>query len=534
MMREGPSSLRSVSSADPNEAMVASQQQHIADLVARNKTLEHTISKLKAAIQEEKERANDAVSQIQERWKAERAEWREGCDSLQIAHRIAHMRTADGLDRLRVALLEAKEALRMERLSRMQRDYRLVMFQAKELELEERNAQLERELEEATAEREEQVLELQEQAQQKAAVLEARCTELAEQLKEMAEKQANTLKEKEKAEEALSTLRTQHTTLLTASEQTTKRLERVSLQFESIKTSHEDLEKKYAESEATVASLRRQVEKWATLESRENADMENLRKARIELEVRVKQLETERDENEKQRSQRDALLEKLQRKVDKYKESWAAHSPPKRHKKTPSVFKRNCRRWRSVTTDSRPRYKPKSASSRKCRPNSERHRSRHVRRLLHLTSSQPGCQESLPRSVMSQRSWKTTTLLYKTHLPLHLRRRDEPDHLLPRKRRMTSKRLSRLPNLKPKAKARNVPMSRRMTPETTRMPRRLRPKRSSRKVKTKTSPRKRNSVKDSRRWKTMTATFKSWRPSRSRLTGRASVEPMRRSRTRIR
>ena len=54
--------------------------------------------------------------------------------------------------------------------------------------------------------------------------------------------------------------------------------------------------------------------------------MENLRKARIELEVKVKQLEVEKAESEKQKSQQDALVEKLQKKVDKYKESWAAHS----------------------------------------------------------------------------------------------------------------------------------------------------------------------------------------------------------------
>ena len=127
-------------------------------------------------------------------------------------------------------------------------------------------------------------------------------------------------------QEALSTLRAQNTTLVTASEQTTNRLERISLQFETLKSSHNELERKYAESEATAAALRRQVEKWTTLENRENADLENLRKARIELEVKVKQLEAEKAESEKQKSQQDALVEKLQKKVDKYKESWAAHS----------------------------------------------------------------------------------------------------------------------------------------------------------------------------------------------------------------
>ncbi|KAI0714251.1 hypothetical protein C8T65DRAFT_546450, partial [Cerioporus squamosus] len=128
-------------------AMIASQQQHIAELVQRNKTLEHTISKLRAAVAEEKDRAADAVAQIQAQWKAERMEWREGCDLLQVSHRIAHLRTAGDVEREHRALLDTKEALRKEKLLRMHRDYKLVMFQAKELEMEERVSQLQWDLE---------------------------------------------------------------------------------------------------------------------------------------------------------------------------------------------------------------------------------------------------------------------------------------------------------------------------------------------------------------------------------------------------
>ncbi|KAH9850329.1 hypothetical protein C2E23DRAFT_322310 [Lenzites betulinus] len=312
--------------ADPSDAMVKSQQQHIQELVAKNKTLEHTISKLKAAVQAEQDRAADAVAQVQARWTAERTEWREGCDSLQIAHRVAHLRTGDDLGRAQYALLEEKEALRKERLSRMQRDFRLVMFQAKELELEARNAQLERELQDAIWEKEELAEELDEYARETASVLEARCMALTEQLAEMAAEQTKAMKDKGRAEGDLSSLRAQHSTLLAASERTTKSLERTSLQLEGLQTSHDALEKKYAEAEATVASLRRQVDKWATLESRENADLEALRKARIELEVKVKQLETEKTEREAQHAAQEARAEKLQRKVDKYKESWTAHA----------------------------------------------------------------------------------------------------------------------------------------------------------------------------------------------------------------
>ncbi len=71
--------------------------------------------------------------------------------------------------------------------------------------------------------------------------------------------------------------------------------------------------------------MRQQVEKWAALDKRENADMENLRKSRIELEVKVKQLEAEKEEREKERGAETAKMEKLQRRLDKYKEAWEAH-----------------------------------------------------------------------------------------------------------------------------------------------------------------------------------------------------------------
>ncbi len=211
MPRESHVGYRAPSAVGPNEAMVASQQQHITDLVSQNKTLEHMITKLRAAVAKEEERATDlvrqekehttqTVAQIQERWKVERTEWRDGCESLQTSLRIAHLRTAVDMDREHVVLLETKDALRRERLAKVQRDYRLVMFQAKELELEERIAQLQRDLEKAVEEKEDAVEAVDERMQETAAVLEARCAELAGQLKEMAGEQAQAVKAKEMAD----------------------------------------------------------------------------------------------------------------------------------------------------------------------------------------------------------------------------------------------------------------------------------------------------------------------------------------------
>ena len=123
----------------------------------------------------------------------------------------------------------------------------------------------------------------------------------------------------------LSALRGEHTSIKVASERATKNLERAELQLEALKTTHAALEKKYAESEANVASLRQQVEKWAALDKRESSEMETLRKGRIALEVKVKQLEAEKEEAETEREKETARAEKLQRRVDKYKEAWEAH-----------------------------------------------------------------------------------------------------------------------------------------------------------------------------------------------------------------
>ena len=109
-------------------------------------------------------------------------------------------------------------------------------------------------------------------------------------------------------------------------EGTTKSLERISLQFEALKTTNEELEKKYVESEAKVAGLNRQVQQWAKLENRENADLESLRKSRVQLEVQVKKLEAENEEIEKQRAADEARAEKLKLKLDKFKDAWEAHA----------------------------------------------------------------------------------------------------------------------------------------------------------------------------------------------------------------
>jgi len=70
-----------------------------------------------------------------------------------------------------------------------------------------------------------------------------------------------------------------------------------------------------------VADLRRQLEKWRTLESREGAEMDTLRRSRIELEVRVKELEARAEEAETKAQKLESAAEKAKAKKEKYKDA---------------------------------------------------------------------------------------------------------------------------------------------------------------------------------------------------------------------
>lgn len=142
--------------------MVASQLAHINDLVQNNRTLEQSIKKLKddlsksaadilALSTERKSWEGDRKTWTSERqkWMDERKSWAEGCDTMQAFHRIQQHRVACALHDERVAVLKMQEAARHEQLKRLQRDYKITMFQAREAELEERVDEVEQVRDEA-------------------------------------------------------------------------------------------------------------------------------------------------------------------------------------------------------------------------------------------------------------------------------------------------------------------------------------------------------------------------------------------------
>lgn len=130
-----PLSISRSSSTDPAAARAATQDAQIAQLVQQNRTLEHTITQLRAELRAEEARAADAINQIRERWKVERKEWQDGCDSLQEKHRLAHLETRVALEHERGYRLEDRAALIAEKTATLLREYKITLFQAKETEL---------------------------------------------------------------------------------------------------------------------------------------------------------------------------------------------------------------------------------------------------------------------------------------------------------------------------------------------------------------------------------------------------------------
>lgn len=143
------SSTATGSTATPHEAMVASQLAHINDLVQKNRSLEQTIKKLDENLSqsaadisvlttERKSLEADRKTWMSERqkWMDERKTWAEGCDTMQACHRIQQYHVACALHDEHVSVLKMQELARKEQLKRLQRDYKITMFQAREAELE--------------------------------------------------------------------------------------------------------------------------------------------------------------------------------------------------------------------------------------------------------------------------------------------------------------------------------------------------------------------------------------------------------------
>ena len=78
-----------------------------------------------------------------------------------------------------------------------------------------------------------------------------------------------------------------------SSESTAAKLERLTLQLDGERTKSVDLERANDELKRTNDDLRRQIEKWQSLETKGGAEMESLRKKKVDLEVQVQALQNQ-------------------------------------------------------------------------------------------------------------------------------------------------------------------------------------------------------------------------------------------------
>lgn len=113
-------------------------------------------------------------------------------------------------------------------------------------------------------------------------------------------------------------MRVEHAHLQASTGTSSSKLERTTLQLEGALTRIIDLERTNDELKRANTDSQRQLKKWETLENKGDAELETLRKRRMELEIQNKELQERLDKTVNEDA---GLLEKERRKVEKYREA---------------------------------------------------------------------------------------------------------------------------------------------------------------------------------------------------------------------
>ncbi|TFK40367.1 hypothetical protein BDQ12DRAFT_602139 [Crucibulum laeve] len=305
-------------SAPPS--LEAANQAQIGDLVQRNRTLENANRKLSEQVALEVARGKEVVSEIRDRWAIEKKEWRDGCDELLSCYRIVQQQTIIELQKERTNVLKEQEILRNEKLQRLQRDYRILKFQSTEAELEDRIAVLESERGELVAEHEATVKRLKGECAEYATQLRAKGNDVSATEQEFTYSLITSLLISILfyfLQKKLNKLREEHVHLQALFETNASKLERTTLQLEGAQTKCSELERANDELKRASADLKRQLDKWQSLETKGDEEASTQRKKRIELELQLKALN---EQFEKKREEDAQVLAKEKRRVEKMKE----------------------------------------------------------------------------------------------------------------------------------------------------------------------------------------------------------------------
>lgn len=150
MSRMVPTPIRTAPSSAPLETMVTKQQNHIDELVTRNRGLEVAVQKLQVDVTSERVRYEDALQKVKAQYDNEKKKWKEDSNMLQGLWHISYLREVVRVESAGKTIMDMRDELRLSRLATLQRDYQLEMFRAKESERDDRIAELEDALEAAS------------------------------------------------------------------------------------------------------------------------------------------------------------------------------------------------------------------------------------------------------------------------------------------------------------------------------------------------------------------------------------------------
>ncbi|KAG6897048.1 hypothetical protein C0992_004457 [Termitomyces sp. T32_za158] len=301
-------------------SLEASYQSQIDDLVQRNRTLEHTNKKLADQVAQEKVKGSEVIAEAQKHWRQEQLEWRQGCDVLQSCHRVVQLQNVLQLEQERMNILKEQDVTRKEKLLRLQRDFRITMFQAREAELEDKIRDLEEDREDLIADFEEAGRQHDQRSAEYVATLDAKNEEIAVYEGERAELQVEMapVMVYNHVDDTVAKLREKHARLEGDGDKNLRELERVTLQRDGLVTARDELQRNNDELTRSKADLVRQLEKWQKLENKNEAEVEAERQKRVNLDIQLQELQTQQEisaeEHEKQ-------LRKEKRRVEKLKEA---------------------------------------------------------------------------------------------------------------------------------------------------------------------------------------------------------------------
>ncbi|KAF4571146.1 hypothetical protein EYR36_008474 [Pleurotus pulmonarius] len=316
-----PPRTSSISNTGFVDTMAASQQAHIDQLVQQSRTLQHGVKKLHEELAAEQKRGKQVVQKIQEQWHVERLQWQEGCDTLQACHKLEYLRLTMDLEKERDNVLKERNRTRLEKVARLQRDFKITMFQARENELERQVEDLSMELHSLAASKENEMAEKESSRAAALKKVKAEYAEYVAQSEADAAKYAGIEEDRDRLQEELGKLREEHARLKVSSDSSSTRLERATLQLEGSQSTITALQQKNDELVRNVADLQHQLGKWQNLDVKGVEEIEIERKKRVESETRLMQLQGRLDQMEKKEAELSGLLEKEKRRTEKAKEA---------------------------------------------------------------------------------------------------------------------------------------------------------------------------------------------------------------------